>query len=211
MSNALATGLIDASGQVMPCAYRGNYTNLGLSSCGNVNESPLNDIWYGIEFQQLRREMFFGNLDAAGCANCYALKQGQPLQLEYDLDVALENPPHTPYARNLALKRRVIGFFPYQNGRPSWECTHYAEIINGEYEAYLPAGNYAYGIFPVMAWPYCLPYTKISIPQMHRSYSLLPMALYALRLLRDIFRGNEKNNLKKIFSRAIRGLSRLER
>jgi radical SAM protein with 4Fe4S-binding SPASM domain len=497
--------VIDASGQVMPCAYRNSYTNFGLSSCGNVNESSLNDIWNGSEYQQLRREMLSGDLDAAGCAKCYALKQGQPLQLEYDIDVAQEKPPHTPYAKNLALKRQeiekgvailestptiinftpshacnldcihcyqkgsrslritrngvldeilevlptiskivagggeplilpfwrkfilsadlkknpylrfstttnatvlaqeiieglkrfksleiivsldgatkqlyekirtganfdivhsnimkfielvreksqssiginiavmkdnikelnnlvkfcletgvlfnlqpvismpvdqslrsfknpeiemsgwkeaidaarsefenyasaqpgysvtsnlmldhfnaldncipwslasvkhysvkkqltrlelflhnpvngirdikniakaqrqVIGFFPYQNGRPSWECTHYAEIINSEYEAYLPAGDYAYGFFAVMASPYCFSYTKISIPQMHRSYSMLPMVLYALRILRKIFRENEKNNWKNIFLRAVRGLSRLKR
>ena len=101
--------VIDAAGTVNPCAYRNNYQNLSpVKPCGNINETPLNEIWNGEEFQQLRANMAKGDMEAAGCAGCLAVKQGELLGLQFDPDADRENPPASAYARNLALKRQEI-------------------------------------------------------------------------------------------------------
>ncbi|MFL5241636.1 MAG: SPASM domain-containing protein [Gemmataceae bacterium] len=101
--------MIDANGNVQPCAYRNNYNNPSSHPpCGNFNKEKLLDIWNGDEFQKLRKDMARGDLEAAGCANCLALKQGQPLQLLYDPDCDREAPPSSPYAKNIKLKRKEV-------------------------------------------------------------------------------------------------------
>lgn len=101
--------MIDANGNVHPCAYRNNYNNPSPHGpCGNVNRQSLQEIWNGQEYQDLRENMAKGDLKAAGCANCLALKQGQPLHLQLDADADQENPPLSAYARNLQLKRQEV-------------------------------------------------------------------------------------------------------
>ena len=101
--------MIDANGNVQPCAYRNNYNNPSPHPpCGNLNKQKLLEIWNGEEFQQLRRDMARGDLEAAGCANCLALKQGQPLQLQSDPDCEQETPPTSAYAKNIHLKRQEV-------------------------------------------------------------------------------------------------------
>jgi radical SAM protein with 4Fe4S-binding SPASM domain len=101
--------MIDATGNVQPCAYRNNYNNPSPHPpCGNVNQQSVQEIWNGEEYQNLRENMAKGDLQAAGCANCLALKQGQPLQLQYDADADKEDPPVSAYARNLQLKRQEV-------------------------------------------------------------------------------------------------------
>jgi radical SAM protein with 4Fe4S-binding SPASM domain len=101
--------MIDANGNVHPCAYRNNYNNPSPHPpCGNLNENTLLEIWNGEEYQQLREDMARGDLESAGCANCLALKQGQPLQLQRDLDCELETPPTSAYAKNIQLKRQEV-------------------------------------------------------------------------------------------------------
>lgn len=101
--------VIDAAGMVNPCAYRNNYQNLSAARpCGDINTTPLTEIWNSDEFQRLRANMAKGDLEAAGCANCLALKQGHQLGLQSDPDADQESPPTSAYARNLALKRQEV-------------------------------------------------------------------------------------------------------
>jgi radical SAM protein with 4Fe4S-binding SPASM domain len=101
--------MIAADGNVQPCAYRNNYNNPSPHPpCGNLNKQKLLDIWNGQEFQKLRKDMARGDLEAAGCANCLALKQNQPLQLLYDRDCDREEPPKSAYAKNMHLKRQEV-------------------------------------------------------------------------------------------------------
>lgn len=101
--------MIEANGTVQPCAYRGNYTNFtSIPPLGNVNNQTIDEIWNGEEAQKLRRNMANGDLEAAGCANCLALKQGQPLGLEFDEDYLKEKPPFSRYALNIIKKKEEI-------------------------------------------------------------------------------------------------------
>ena len=77
--------VIDASGTVNPCCYCSAYGNLN-PACGDLNETPLLEIWNGPVFQNLRRNMARGDLAAAGCANCLALRQGNVMGLQFDPD-----------------------------------------------------------------------------------------------------------------------------
>jgi radical SAM protein with 4Fe4S-binding SPASM domain len=99
--------VIDASGTVNPCCYWSAYGNLN-PACGNLNEQPLLEIWNGPVFQNLRRNMARGDLAAAGCANCLALRQGNAMGLQFDPDADKENPPFSAYAKNLHLLREEI-------------------------------------------------------------------------------------------------------
>jgi radical SAM protein with 4Fe4S-binding SPASM domain len=101
--------VIDAAGMVNPCAYRNNYQNMSaVQPCGDINKAPLTEIWNSDEFQRLRANMAKGDLEAAGCANCLALKQGQALGLQADPDADAESPPTSAYARNMAIKREEV-------------------------------------------------------------------------------------------------------
>jgi hypothetical protein len=69
-----------------------------VKPCGDINKAPLTEIWNSDEFQRLRANMAKGDLEAAGCANCLALKQGQELGLQVDPDADKKNPPTSAYA-----------------------------------------------------------------------------------------------------------------
>lgn len=98
------TLMIDVTGAVQPCAYRGNYTNTeNTERFGNLNEQSLEEIWNGPVAQRVRRCMAAGDLVGAGCGKCLAVAQGQDLGLEYDMR-ALDDVAATPYTRNLASK-----------------------------------------------------------------------------------------------------------
>lgn len=99
--------VIDASGTVNPCCYWSAYGNLN-PACGNLNETPLLEIWNGPVYQNLRRNMARGDLAAAGCAGCLALRQGNVMGLQFDPEADAEQPPTSPYARNLQLLRAEI-------------------------------------------------------------------------------------------------------
>ena len=95
--------MIEVTGNVQPCAYRGNYTNTSSRpSLGNINETSLEDIWNGSEARHIRRCLAKGDLDSAGCGKCLAVSQGQALGLEYDMR-SVEAPP-SPYSENLVRK-----------------------------------------------------------------------------------------------------------
>ncbi len=99
--------VIDANGTVNPCCYWSAYGNLN-PACGNLNETPLLEIWNGPVYQNLRRNMARGDLAAAGCANCLTLRQGNVMGLQFDPDADRENPPTSPYAKNLQVVRQEI-------------------------------------------------------------------------------------------------------
>lgn len=97
------TLMIDVTGAVQPCAYRGNYTNTeNTERFGNLNEQSLEEIWNGPVAQRVRRCMAAGDLVGAGCGKCLAVAQGQDLGLEYDMRAV--DDPVTPYSQNLATK-----------------------------------------------------------------------------------------------------------
>jgi radical SAM protein with 4Fe4S-binding SPASM domain len=99
--------VIDSSGEVNPCCYWSAYGNVN-PPCGNVNQQPLLEIWNGPVYRNLRDNMARGDLAAAGCANCLALKQGLFMALRFDPDADREDPPASDYARHLRLLRREI-------------------------------------------------------------------------------------------------------
>lgn len=99
--------VIDSTGVVNPCCYWSAYGNLN-PPCGNLNETPLLEIWNGPVYQNLRRAMARGDLAAAGCANCLALRQGNIMGLQCDPDADREDPLQSPYAKNLRLLREEI-------------------------------------------------------------------------------------------------------
>lgn len=99
--------VIDSTGVVNPCCYWSAYGNVN-PPCGNVNDTPLLEIWNSKVYQNLRRNMARGDLAAAGCAKCLSLKQGNAMGLQFDPDVAREDPPKSDYARNLTLLREEI-------------------------------------------------------------------------------------------------------
>jgi MoaA/NifB/PqqE/SkfB family radical SAM enzyme len=99
------TLMIDAAGVVQPCAYRGNYNNVvNVEPFGNLNQSSLEEIWNSPIAQNVRSCMAAGDLVGAGCGECLALKQGQPLGLE----IAPVILPGTRYAENIKLKKAEI-------------------------------------------------------------------------------------------------------
>jgi radical SAM protein with 4Fe4S-binding SPASM domain len=96
--------MIEVNGNVQPCAYRGNYTNaLNSEPLGNLNSSPLAEIWNGEVARRVRRAMARGDMEAAGCSRCLARAQGQSLGLEYDARV-LEAEQESSYLRNIEAK-----------------------------------------------------------------------------------------------------------
>jgi MoaA/NifB/PqqE/SkfB family radical SAM enzyme len=101
--------MIEGSGIVQPCAYRGNYGNIGNHPpLGDLNTQTIEEVWNGPEARKLRRLMAAGRLVEAGCSQCLAIRQGAPLQLEYDPRADLEISPLSAYKQNLDLKRAEI-------------------------------------------------------------------------------------------------------
>jgi radical SAM protein with 4Fe4S-binding SPASM domain len=105
--------VIDSTGYVAPCCYWSAIDNTN-DAIGNINEQSLDEIWNGEGFQKLRAGMARGDLKAAGCANCYAVKQGMGLAFEYDSDCENEIAPNgersngTPYAENIRILKQEI-------------------------------------------------------------------------------------------------------
>lgn len=101
--------IVDAAGTVHPCSFWGTYSNTnGLPSFGNLNDATLEEIWNNAAFQRLRKHMAAGNLELAGCNNCYAIKQGLALGLDYDPDCEKEHGEPTSYAANIATLKQEI-------------------------------------------------------------------------------------------------------
>jgi radical SAM protein with 4Fe4S-binding SPASM domain len=101
--------MIEGNGNIQPCAYRGNYGNAAIHPpLGNANDISLEEVWNGEEIQKLRGWMAEGNLEAAGCAGCLAISQGQQLQLSYDMEVDKPDVPESAYKSNLLLKREEM-------------------------------------------------------------------------------------------------------
>ena len=99
--------IIHANGTVEPCCYWTAHGNAN-PPLGNINDNSIEEIWNNDNYQKLRRNMSRGDLEQAGCANCFAVKQGQTLGLEYDKDCELPQYSSTPYASNVrALKEEI--------------------------------------------------------------------------------------------------------
>ena len=107
---------------------------------GNLNVSTIEEIWNGPGYQKLRAGMASGDLAAAGCADCHAVRQGMGLAFEYDPDSDQESelpePDQSPYARNiiklkseiaagatrLQSKPTIVSYTP--SHRCNIRCTH---------------------------------------------------------------------------------------
>ncbi len=97
--------VIDSTGAVAPCCYWGAYEN-NNPPIGNLKTQTVDEIWNGEGYQALRKGMASGDLKAAGCAKCHALRQGNALGFEQDPDS--EGDFTTPYAKNLRVLRQEI-------------------------------------------------------------------------------------------------------
>src|SRR5438105_13102724 len=98
---------VHAKGTVEPCCYWTAHGNAN-PPLGNINDNSIDEIWNNANYQKLRHHMLRGELEEAGCANCYAIKQGQGLGLEYDKDCKLPRYADTPYAANIKLLKEEI-------------------------------------------------------------------------------------------------------
>ena len=99
--------IIQADGTVEPCCYWTAHGNAN-PPLGNINELSIEEIWNGEGYRRLRQNMAAGDLAAAGCANCFALKQGQALALEYDEDCEKPEYRGTPYADNIRILKDEV-------------------------------------------------------------------------------------------------------
>ena len=99
--------IIQADGTVEPCCYWTAHGNAN-PPLGNINKSSIEEIWNGEGYRRLRQNMAAGDLAAAGCANCFALKQGQALALEYDEDCEKPEYRGTPYADNIRILKDEV-------------------------------------------------------------------------------------------------------
>lgn len=99
--------IIQADGTVEPCCYWTAHGNAN-PPLGNINKSSIDEIWNGEGYQRLRANMAAGDLTAAGCANCFALKQGQALALEYDADCEKPEYQDTPYVNNIRVLKDEV-------------------------------------------------------------------------------------------------------
>jgi radical SAM protein with 4Fe4S-binding SPASM domain len=97
--------VIDSTGAAAPCCYWGAYDNLN-HPIGNVKKQSIEKIWNGPGYKKLRAGMAAGDLKAAGCEKCHALKQGMALGLDYDR--AADQDDVTPYGRNIKILKEEI-------------------------------------------------------------------------------------------------------
>ncbi|MGF6309918.1 radical SAM protein with 4Fe4S-binding SPASM domain [Bradyrhizobium sp. i1.8.4] len=125
--------IVDSTGAAAPCCYWGAYENLN-SPVGNVKEQSIEEIWNGPAYQKLRAGMASGDLAAAGCAKCHAVRQGMGLGFDYDSDA--DGDTETPHGRNIAVlkdeiargatvleaKPTIISYTP--SHRCNIRCTH---------------------------------------------------------------------------------------
>lgn len=100
--------VISSDGTVYPCCYWNSYNNSGNPACGNTNDQTIDEIWNGEVYQDLRKHMAAGDLEAAGCKNCLAVEQGASLNLRWNRDAKAEEPAVSAYAQNIKLKRKEI-------------------------------------------------------------------------------------------------------
>ncbi len=100
--------ILSANGVVEPCCYWTAHGNAN-PPLGDINEASIEEIWNGPGYQALRANMAAGNLEAAGCARCFAVKQGHALGLEYDADCEKPEYQDTPYAQNIQTLKDEIG------------------------------------------------------------------------------------------------------
>ena len=98
--------IIDADGSVNPCCYWSAYGNYN-QTLGNINQDSLEDIWNNENYATLRKHMAAGDLAAAGCENCFAIKQGLELNLLYDEDCEDIN-SDSAYTKNIQLLKHEV-------------------------------------------------------------------------------------------------------
>jgi MoaA/NifB/PqqE/SkfB family radical SAM enzyme len=109
--------VIASSGVVQPCCYW-NWYGTRNPPMGNANEQSLEEIWNGPGYQKLRKHMAEGNLQEAGCAQCFAVRQNEPLGFLHDQDADQDG--STPYAQNLKLlKKEIAGGATVLKARPT--------------------------------------------------------------------------------------------
>lgn len=97
--------VIDSTGAAAPCCYWGAYENVNLP-IGNVKETSIEEIWNSEGYQKLRAGMASGDLKAAGCAKCHAVKQG--MALGFDYDAAADDDDVTPHGKNIKILKAEI-------------------------------------------------------------------------------------------------------
>lgn len=97
--------IIDSTGAAAPCCYWGAYENLN-EPVGNVKEQSIEEIWNGAAYRRLRAGMARGDLKAAGCEKCHAVRQGMSLAFDYDSDA--DEDTETPHGRNIAILKEEI-------------------------------------------------------------------------------------------------------
>jgi radical SAM protein with 4Fe4S-binding SPASM domain len=101
--------VIDSSGYVAPCCYWGAVDNtLGGTTLGNFNTQTVDEIWNSPGYQRLRAGMAVGDMKAAGCADCQAVKQGMSLAFEVDPAYEQETGQPSRYAENIAVLKQEI-------------------------------------------------------------------------------------------------------
>ena len=96
--------VVDSDGTVNPCCYWSAYGNLN-PACGNLNDTPL---WRSGTARSIRT--CGGTWPGAtwprpDARNCLALRQGNVMGLQFDPAADREDPPASPYAKNLQLLR----------------------------------------------------------------------------------------------------------
>lgn len=99
--------IIQADGSVEPCCYWTAHGN-NNKPLGNVNINTIEEIWNDEGYRNLRKNMACGDLDAAGCSNCYALKQGMKMSLEYDAEADTDSYSNSPYSQNINILKKEI-------------------------------------------------------------------------------------------------------
>ena len=121
--------VIDSTGAAAPCCYWGAYENVNLP-IGNVKETSIEEIWNSEGYQKLRAGMASGDLKAAGCAKCHAVKQG--MALGFDYDAAADDDDVTPHGKNIKiLKSRSPAARPCsRQSRPSFPIRHHIDVTS---------------------------------------------------------------------------------
>jgi MoaA/NifB/PqqE/SkfB family radical SAM enzyme len=116
--------VIDSTGYVAPCCYWGAVDNDSGEALGDINLQTIDEIWNGPGYQKLRAGMAAGDLAAAGCANCHAVRQGMALAFEYDpsCETEFDQPlaEQSAYARNIqVLKHEVASGATVMEAKPT--------------------------------------------------------------------------------------------
>lgn len=97
--------VVDATGAVSPCSFWSGFGNdNGLM--GDSNSQSILEIWNSPKYQLLRKHMAEGDLEAAGCSKCFALKNELPMSLDYDPRCEEDGP--SPYKANIETLKQEI-------------------------------------------------------------------------------------------------------